>query len=834
MSTETAIINQLNVLKRDVADLHRREIPRRIQTTAPVSGIRVLDYGAVADAHRVRDVGMTAGGPGLYSASALFEPSDVGLVIGVEGAGAGGAPLVTTIASYESPSIVYLATNCLTTIDGKVASWGTNNTAAFQAAINAAALLPGSTSYSDRTTGAGGGTAFVQDGSYLVGSIIFPNRTGLVGASERATLYMLPGMTQPLITNVSQAQRIILDTFSVIGNREIQTTKVSGIFLYNLYAHESANEIIDYTRQEEADMRPVIRNIYMDHMPGKGIHVQGRGDGQISGCLVYRSTEHGFVIAMDDAYVTNCVAAMTEGTGFYVARGGAHYTGLKAWYAGGVPNDPKYLYDLNGTLVLDENSNPVLVPGIYIAGYGGEMAGVEVQDALGAGLYLNFAERWVIQGFQADSNGRATGSAEPNVRLHVAHDNVITGLASYRFLNTDGTFSYAQNQTAHALRITGGSQRNSIQLATRDHASTPLDPASTAIKGNTITLGNQNGTQSILSYNQPATPSPQVRPVNPYAGSTISVDLLNDVVLAAPSPAHLGMRLTFVFTQSGTIGHRVTWNAAYKTTWQPTAALGSISTISFVYDGAVWLPESADLPIGGGGNLIINGSFEHTTPLTNWEVYPTGTVTTTTPALASGSGVPHGANVFQQAVAANGASFASVYSSGFIEIDRNHPVTLTMWARRTTSAAATTTILRLECYNAAGASVGNVYPRGLIPGATAPTFESLNLSDVWTWYGGFIASPDWPATTIKIKVVLFPTFQPTGGGTTTVQIDAIQLVRGVYAGTFAPRIHEVGPQQPAVTAGVNAVAAPTKAEFDALVAVVNTLRARLTAHGLTA
>ncbi len=56
-------------------------------------------------------------------------------------------------------------------------------------------------------------------------------------------------------------------------------------------------------------------------------------------------------------------------------------------------------------------------------------------------------------------------------------------------------------------------------------------------------------------------------------------------------------------------------------------------------------------------------------------------------------------------------------------------------------------------------------------------------------------------------------------------------VAGVYevAGTQV-----VGARGAAVAAAVNAAAAPTKAEFDALVAVVNALRARLTAHGLTA
>ena len=46
-------------------------------------------------------------------------------------------------------------------------------------------------------------------------------------------------------------------------------------------------------------------------------------------------------------------------------------------------------------------------------------------------------------------------------------------------------------------------------------------------------------------------------------------------------------------------------------------------------------------------------------------------------------------------------------------------------------------------------------------------------------------------------------------------------------------VQVVGSRGAAVTVAAYSAGAPTKAEFDALVDVVNTLRARLSAHGLT-
>jgi hypothetical protein len=99
----------------------------------------ITKYGAVGDLNCVIDGAMNASAV-LTSATGAFAPSDVGKAIVVKGAlTSGQTSLVTTIASYQSPTQVTL--NAAATVANGTSLqvlWGTDNTAAIQAAINAA------------------------------------------------------------------------------------------------------------------------------------------------------------------------------------------------------------------------------------------------------------------------------------------------------------------------------------------------------------------------------------------------------------------------------------------------------------------------------------------------------------------------------------------------------------------------------------------------------------------------------------------------------------------------------------------------------------------------
>jgi hypothetical protein len=97
-------------------------------------------YGAVGDGKCATDGSITASQNTLTCPSGPFKPSDVNKPIMVKNALTSGATsLVTTIASYISPSQVTLAANATNTVSGNGrVFWATDDTAAIQACINAA------------------------------------------------------------------------------------------------------------------------------------------------------------------------------------------------------------------------------------------------------------------------------------------------------------------------------------------------------------------------------------------------------------------------------------------------------------------------------------------------------------------------------------------------------------------------------------------------------------------------------------------------------------------------------------------------------------------------
>lgn len=126
-------------------------------------------YGAVADAREVMDAAITNGDATLTSATASFVAGDVGKSIGIEGAGATGLPLVTTILSITNSTTVELAANASATVSNARLVIGTDNTDAIQDAIDAAAST-------------GGGKVYIPNGQYFVAGN-FATATGATQAN---------------------------------------------------------------------------------------------------------------------------------------------------------------------------------------------------------------------------------------------------------------------------------------------------------------------------------------------------------------------------------------------------------------------------------------------------------------------------------------------------------------------------------------------------------------------------------------------------------------------------------------------------------------------------
>jgi len=128
-------------------------------------------FGAKGDGQRVTDgaMSLSPSDPTLLTcnSSAKFSATDVGKLILVQGAGAAGATLATTIASYVDSKHVHTAAPALTAVTGAVVRWGTNDKPAILAAGSTAktsASVPGFYSSSS--------TLFFPPGDYLISSAL--------------------------------------------------------------------------------------------------------------------------------------------------------------------------------------------------------------------------------------------------------------------------------------------------------------------------------------------------------------------------------------------------------------------------------------------------------------------------------------------------------------------------------------------------------------------------------------------------------------------------------------------------------------------------------------
>ncbi len=99
--------------------------------------------GAIPDAREIRDAVMNSNSPSLTSASADFTSDDVGKSVIVSGAGASGAKLRATIASFVSESAVDLSVSATTSVDNATAVFGTDCSTALLAGLQALSTARG-------------------------------------------------------------------------------------------------------------------------------------------------------------------------------------------------------------------------------------------------------------------------------------------------------------------------------------------------------------------------------------------------------------------------------------------------------------------------------------------------------------------------------------------------------------------------------------------------------------------------------------------------------------------------------------------------------------------
>ena len=158
----------------------------------------VFDYGATGNTKLLTTGAISASSNTLTCTGANFTNADVGKVISVAGAGAGGVLLVTTIVSYISATSVTIATAASTIVSAANVYYGTDDTAAINSAIVAASA-------------AGGGTVWLPPGNYSIATtngITPKNKVNVIGSGTGATVvfpynsvpafYLIGSSTKPL------------------------------------------------------------------------------------------------------------------------------------------------------------------------------------------------------------------------------------------------------------------------------------------------------------------------------------------------------------------------------------------------------------------------------------------------------------------------------------------------------------------------------------------------------------------------------------------------------------------------------------------------------------
>lgn len=134
----------------------------------------VIEFGAKGDGRKVFDAAISSSSSTLTSATAGFTVADVGKAIRVPYAGAAGVDLITTIAGFTNSTTVTLTAAASTTVSADTVVWGSDNTAAFQNAL-------------DSCHHYGGGTVWVPNGVYMFAG---PLRNNVNGASPNSQIIL--------------------------------------------------------------------------------------------------------------------------------------------------------------------------------------------------------------------------------------------------------------------------------------------------------------------------------------------------------------------------------------------------------------------------------------------------------------------------------------------------------------------------------------------------------------------------------------------------------------------------------------------------------------------
>lgn len=246
-------------------------------------------FGAKGDVKSAGGGAMAAGSPTLTATSNPFVSSDVGKVIWVPGAGTSGRALGGTITAFANAGQVTLSVSAGTAVTGKTIGFGTDDTTAIQAAIDAASA-------------AGGGQVVCQGGrTYLVRNVYL--RPGVDLNLNGATLIRpaneakFSRMVQAAGATGTSGWGGSVDSSPVTLRNGTLDGNLANQGPFQNYELEQQHLVFFYAdaNQGAGRLRANLRELTLQNCVADGISISTNVDAQISNCRATDCWRGGFV-----------------------------------------------------------------------------------------------------------------------------------------------------------------------------------------------------------------------------------------------------------------------------------------------------------------------------------------------------------------------------------------------------------------------------------------------------------------------------------------------------------------------------------------------------------
>ena len=231
-------------------------------SSANLTQFSPLDYGAQANGVTKSDITTTLNSAVISSKSRLFTQADVGKLITIAGAGAASAVLNTSISSVSAQGKATLATAASTAIAGTgIATFGTDDTVALQAAVNAASA-------------AGGGLIVLPTGIMIVSSITWASNVSMQGNGPGKSILKH-------IKTTDMVGAVVYCTTNGQADCQFKDFEIDCEAATNaVYSVNSSGIRIPYA------LRPTVDYVYVHGAPATGIALDGAVMGRITNNLV--------------------------------------------------------------------------------------------------------------------------------------------------------------------------------------------------------------------------------------------------------------------------------------------------------------------------------------------------------------------------------------------------------------------------------------------------------------------------------------------------------------------------------------------------------------------